>query len=160
MRRAGCSPSGSRPNRCAWPRSTASSGKRHGHGVAESLQRFDGTVAYVDAVPLVAYLDRSHPFHEACRAFVSRSIDPSGAIALVTSSLTLDQPGQWHDGPPGWRRGGGRERCVGSSGGTILKTTDGGGRWIGQTSGTSTDLISVAAVSPTTAWVGGGAERY
>jgi predicted nucleic acid-binding protein len=59
--------------------------------VADALARFDGEIAYVDAVILVAYLDQGHVFHQACRAFVSRAVAPGGPIALVTATLTLDE---------------------------------------------------------------------
>lgn len=59
--------------------------------MADALPRFDGETAYVDAVILVAYLDRGHPFHQACRSFVSRAVAPDGRLALVTATLTLDE---------------------------------------------------------------------
>lgn len=47
------------------------------------------------------------------------------------------------------------EGYVVGSGGTILKTTNGGSSWVQLTSGTTLDLYTIFFVSATTAWVGG-----
>jgi predicted nucleic acid-binding protein len=59
--------------------------------VADPLHRFAGSIAYVDAVTLIAYLDADHPFHASCRAFMARVLDPNQPIELVTASLTQDE---------------------------------------------------------------------
>jgi predicted nucleic acid-binding protein len=59
--------------------------------MAQPLAAFQGTVLYLDAMILAAFLDTVLPWHTACRHLFYRAIDPAGPIRLVTATLTIDE---------------------------------------------------------------------
>jgi predicted nucleic acid-binding protein len=59
--------------------------------VAQPLAAFHGSVIYLDAVILVAFMDSQSPWHAACRQFLYRAVDPFQPIRLVTATLTIDE---------------------------------------------------------------------
>jgi predicted nucleic acid-binding protein len=57
---------------------------------AQPLTGFAGTALYVDAMLLVAFLDRASRWHTAARQMFQRAGDPT-ELHLVTATLTLDE---------------------------------------------------------------------
>jgi predicted nucleic acid-binding protein len=67
--------------------------EEHGEDLtmAQPLASFQGTVLYLDAMILAAFVDTVLPWHAACRQLLFRAIDPAKPIRLITAALTLDE---------------------------------------------------------------------